>query len=113
MPDKEPPTDGASSGTLYFPKTVDETVDLILAELSLEEMASFAKTSMESLEMLSHLLEVVVQTKIEGSTLNQELVNDCRRISGNPDLDVSGASKVVIEALWNRIRETHRLRVVK
>ena len=113
MPDKEPPTEKASSGTLYFPKTVDETVDLILAELSLEEMASFAKTTGENLEMLSHLLAVVVNTKIEGSTLNQGLVDDCRRISGNPDLEVSAASKVVIEAIWNRVRETHRLRVVK
>jgi hypothetical protein len=113
MPDKEPPTEKASSETLYFPKTVDETVDLILAELSLEEMASFARTSMESLEMLSHVLAAVVKTKIEGSTLNQGLVNDCRRISGNPGLDVSGASKVVIETIWQKVRETHRLRVVK
>ena len=113
MPEKKPPVDETSSGTLYFPKTVDETVDLILAELSLEEMSSFAKTTVENLEMLSHLLTVVVKTKIEGSTLNQDLVDDCRRISGNPDLDVSGASKVVIEALWQKVRETHRLRVVK
>ena len=113
MPEKKPPVDETSSGTLYFPKTVDETVDLILAELSLEEMASFARTTEENLAMLSHLLEVVVKTKIEGSTLNQGLVDDCRRISGNPDLDVSAASKVVIEAIWNRVRETHRLRVVK
>ena len=111
MPEKKPPVDETSSETLYFPKTVNETVDLILAQLSLEEMAGFAKTSVENLEMLSHVLAVVVQTKIEGSTLNQELVNDCRRISGNPDLDVSGASKVVIEAIWKRLRETHRLRV--
>lgn len=113
MSENKPPAEGSSSETLYFPKTVDETVDLILAELSLEEMASFAKTSVENLEMLSNVLAVVVQTKIEGSTLNQELVDDCRRISGNPDLDVSGASKVVIEAIWNKVRETHRLRVVK
>ena len=113
MPEKKPPVDETSSETTYFPKTVNETVDLILAQLSLEEMAGFAKTSVENLEMLSHVLAVVVQTKIEGSTLNQGLVDDCRRISGNPDLDVSGASKVVIEAIWNRLRETHRLRVVK
>ena len=113
MLEKKPPVDETSSETLYFPKTVDETVDLILAELSLEEMASFARTTEENLAMLSHLLEVVVKTKIEGSTLNQVLVDDCRRITGNPDLDVSGASKVVIEAIWKRLRETHRLRVVK
>jgi hypothetical protein len=34
-------------------------------------------------------------------------------IRGNPDLDTAEASKVIIEAILEKVRETHRLRVVK
>lgn len=47
------------------------------------------------------------------STVNRALFEDCRVRSGNPDMDEAEASKVIIEVLWRKVRETHRLRVVK
>jgi hypothetical protein len=96
-----------------FPKTVNEVVDSILAELSLEEKSIFAYTTENNLTILTHLLASFIDAKIGDSTVNQELLEDCRRRAGNPDLNATEASKVIIEAIWEKVRETHRLRVVK
>ena len=63
--------------------------------------------------ILTHLLASFIDSKIGYSTVNQELFEDCKRRAGNPDLDAAEASKVIIEAIWEKVRETHRLRVVK
>ena len=96
-----------------FPKTVDEVVDSILVELSLEEKSIFAYTTDQNLTILTHLLASFIDAKIGDSTVNQELLEDCRRRAGNFDLNATEASKVIIEAIWEKVRETHRLRVVK
>ena len=100
-------------GVQVFLKTVDEVVESVLSELRPEERSILAKTSEQNLPILTHLLASFIDTKIGDSTLNQELIEDCRRRVGNRDLDAAEASKVIIEAIWEKVRETHRLRVVK
>ena len=96
-----------------FLKTVDGVVESVLSELRPEERSILSQTSEENLPVLTHLLASFIDTKIGDSTVNQELIDDCRRRAGNPDLDAAEASKVIIEAIWEKVRETHRLRVVK
>jgi hypothetical protein len=45
--------------------------------------------------------------------INKELFESCRIISGNKNLNESTAAMVIIEKLWERLKETHRLRVIK
>jgi hypothetical protein len=78
-----------------------------------EERSILAQTSEQNLPILTHLLASFIETKIGDSTINQELTEDCRRKAGIPDLDAAEASKVIIEAIWEKVQETHRLRVVK
>jgi hypothetical protein len=113
MAGQESPLGNVTPGPQVFLKTVDEVVESVLAELSLEEKSIFSKTSEENLPILTHLLASFIDTKIGDSTVNQELIEDCRRRAGNIDLDAAEASKVIIEAIWEKVRETHRLRVVK
>jgi hypothetical protein len=96
-----------------FLKTLDEVVESVLSELRPEERSILAQTSEQNLPILTHLLASFIDTKIGDSTVNQELIEDCRRKAGNPDLDATEASKVILEAIWKKVRETHRLRVVK
>ncbi len=44
--------------------------------------------------------------------INKEIVKDCLEKSGESLNEVDAAS-VIIKELWNRLRESHRLRVVK
>jgi hypothetical protein len=107
------PLENDTPGTQVFLKTVDEVVESVLSELRPEERLIFAQTSEENLSVLTHLLASFIDTKIGDSTVNQELIEDCRRKAGNPDLDAAEESKVIIEAIWGKVQETHRLRIVK
>jgi hypothetical protein len=113
MAGQEPPLENDNPGAQVFLKTVDEVVESVLSELRSEERSILAQTSEENLPILTHLLASFIDTKIGDSTVNQELIEDCRGKARNPDLDAAEASKVIIEAIWEKVRETHRLRVVK
>ena len=103
----------ASPTTTVLPKTVDEAVESVLSELTLEESAILANTSEENLSVLSQVLTLFIDTKLGDSTANRSLFEDCRTRSGNPNLNEAEGSKVIIEAIWQKVRETHLLRVVK
>jgi len=44
---------------------------------------------------------------------NAELLFSCKRASGEEHIDPDYAPIAIIEKLWERLRESHRLRVVK
>jgi len=44
---------------------------------------------------------------------NEELMQFCRSISGENDLHEETGSAIIINALWERLRQTHALRVLK
>jgi len=45
--------------------------------------------------------------------VNKKLLKDCIKQSGNETLDEDEAALYILKELWNRLRETHRLRAVK
>ena len=44
--------------------------------------------------------------------VNKKLMKDCLEMSGE-SLNEIDAATVILKELWNRLQETHRLRVVK
>jgi hypothetical protein len=56
-----------------LPKTVDEAVSQILAEISLQESALMANTTEENLTLLSQVLTSFLETKLQGVSANREL----------------------------------------
>ena len=44
---------------------------------------------------------------------NQELIESCCSVAEKDYLDADDSSAVIIEELWYKLKETHRLRVVK
>jgi hypothetical protein len=45
--------------------------------------------------------------------VNQKLLEDCIKHSGNQTIDKAEAALHILKELWERLQETHRLRVVK
>ena len=49
----------------------------------------------------------------QSEDVNEKLMADCIKQSGNETLDEDEAALYILKELWNRLRETHRLRAVK
>jgi hypothetical protein len=95
------------------PPTVDATVDKLLAKLSLREKTMIANIPKENLNDLYQALEADIQNEFKLWLANDELLESCRVVSGQNDLDENDAALVIIKTLWNRLQQTNVLRIVK
>jgi len=95
------------------PRTVDSVVDKLLAKLSLREKTMIANIPEENLKNLYHALEVNIQSEFRLWLANDELLESCRVVSGQNDINENDAALVIIKVLWNRLQQTNVLRIVK
>ena len=72
--------------------TFYQIVDEIISKMPLKERVSFANMKREDIEALQSVFDLYVRDKIESEDMENENI---------------------MNKIWNRIRETHRLRVVK
>ena len=49
----------------------------------------------------------------QSEDVNKKLLEDCIKQSGNETLGEAEAALHILKELWNRLQETHRLKVVK
>jgi hypothetical protein len=96
-----------------LPKTVDETVNQIMSDMTLEEKVRLSNFDKEDLRVITYSLSIFIRNQLFSKDVNKDLFESCRAVSGNKNLNESTAALVIIETLWKRLRETHRLRVVK
>ena len=94
--------------------TVDQVVNEIIAELTLAERVSAADLDENEFRVLELTLGKYIRYRLDQMDVgvNQKLMQDCLSKSGE-SLDEVDAATVIIKELWNRLRETHRLRAVK
>ena len=72
--------------------TVYKIIDEILAEMSLEDRVYLANMEKKDVDVLQGIFDLYIRRKIDPE--DEEYEN-------------------IMHELWNRVRETHRLRVVK
>jgi len=96
-----------------LPKTVDEAVDQIMSDMTLEEKVRLANFDKDDLRVITHSLSIFIRNHLFRKDVNKDLFESCRTVSGNKNLNESTAALVIIEKLWERLRKTHQLRVVK
>ena len=94
--------------------TVDLVVDEIIAELTLAERVAAADLEENEFRVLELILGKYIRHKLDqvDYVVNTELMRDCLKKSGE-SLNEVDAAPIILKELWNRLRETHRLRVVK
>ena len=95
------------------PKTVDEAVDRLITQLPLKDKTKIVKMDQEDLSALPFTIGQYIREQFGLGRGNDGLMQSCLSISEEDDLHEETASMVVIEALWQRLRQTHGLRVVK
>ena len=65
------------------------------------------------LEALNLSLGIYIIDHLVQKGVNRELHEDCCAVSGNDNLSEEEGAFVIIDKLWKRLQETHRLRTVK
>ena len=99
----------------HNPNTVDHIVNEVISELPLDDRVRAANLDEDGLVVLQLGLGKYLWYLIENQTeiVNEKLMADCIKQSGNETLDETEVATYILKELWNRLRETHRLRAVK
>ena len=94
--------------------TVDQVVDELIEDLTLAERVGTADLGENEFRVLELTMGKLIRYRLEQKDVdvNKELMKDCIAKSGK-SLDEVDAATVILKEVWNRLRETHRLRVVK
>ena len=95
------------------PKTVDEAVDQVISDLDLKDKIKIANMDLSDLLDVHFDLDVHFKNYFALWSGNTELLASCRSISKEHVYREDDITRVIIKALWEKLRETHVLRVVK
>jgi hypothetical protein len=87
------------------PKTLEDAVDLLLSILDKETMETFAGRSEKDLKHYHCTAGPLIRKEFRLTEGNDELIQSCRQFSGQPELDGKGAAIVILEALWEHLRQ--------
>ena len=95
--------------------TVDAVVEEIIAEMPLDDRVRTANLDEDGIGVVQLALGKYLRYLIDNQSedVNKKLLKDCIKQSGNETLDEDEAALYILKELWNRLRETHRLRVLK
>jgi hypothetical protein len=95
--------------------TVDHVVDEIIAGMPLDDRVKTANLDEDGLATLQLALGKYLRYLIDNQSedVNKKLLKDCIKQSGNETLDEAEAASYILKELWNRLQETHKLRIVK
>ena len=96
-----------------MPKMVDEAVERLVANMPLKARAEMTKMEEVKLVNLHFTLGAFIRSQFGLWSVNEDLLNDCRQMSGITFMNPDDAAAFIIGALWKRLRKTHKLRVVK
>ena len=97
----------------YLPRTVDETVEGLISQLSLKDKVQISRMDEDDVEYLFLTLGGYIRTKYLLWGSNKELMDSCREVAGEGDLSEDCASMVIVRSLWQRLRESHKIRAFK
>lgn len=95
------------------PETVKAALDHLENGMSLKDKAAVANMSPGELAALDSTLGGYIRSHFGLFTEGSQLLADCRRRNGTAELSPDHAAAVIIEKLWERLRATCRIRVVK
>ena len=101
------------STTPPFPQSVQGAVDRLVSELPLRDKIKIANTTEEGLISLQLTVGAYIRKNFGLLAGNHELIESCRLISGQDQVDLDDALNIIIREFWKKLRETHLLRVVR
>ena len=95
-----------------LPETVEEVIARLVEELPLRDKTQIANLKEPDLRLLEGTLGSYIRNKYLWNG-NEPLIMDCMYMSGSGDINESEVPEIIIHALWEQLKKTHRLRIVK
>ena len=94
------------------PTTVDEAVDRLMSEMKLKDLAKLANMVADDLISLHFTVGMWIRNNFVYPR-NDKLLESCRAATRNEYLHNAQMHMVIIRELWNKLQESHKLKVVK
>jgi hypothetical protein len=95
-----------------FPRTVNQAVSILLAELSTRNKTKIANMSEDDLIQLNFSLGLYIRNEFRVWG-NDPLIQSCSSVSGIKEIHPNFASLVIIKALWEKLQNANLLKLVK
>lgn len=95
------------------PQTVQEAVARLVSELPLKDKAIIANMDEAELIRLNSHLGRHILNRFGLWSGNEKLVESCLAIADSPLQNEDDAVNVIIKKLWQELKATHRLRIIK
>jgi hypothetical protein len=97
----------------HVPQSVAEAVERLMSNMPLKDRITVANMSRTELAGLHSNLGRFIMDNFGLLSGNHELMKSCRSVSKDVLLQEEDAVRVIIAALWEKLGQTHKLRVVK
>ena len=85
----------------------------MISVMSLKDRTRIASMDEGDLIDLHFSLGAYVRNEFGLWSGNDDLLNDCRQMSGITFMHPDDAAAFIIGELWERLRKTHKLRIIK
>lgn len=94
------------------PQNVTEAVDRLIVDMQLKDKTSLANLEADELDRLRGSLGIFIRNNYLYPR-NDVLLESCRQEARDKYLHWDQAPAIIIRKLWQKLQETHRLRIVK
>jgi len=95
------------------PKTVQEAIEKLISDLPLKDKMIIANMGKGDLIKLNANLGKYILDKFGLGSGNENLVESCLAQADYPLHDEDDAAAVIVKELWQNLRQTHKLRIIK
>ena len=95
------------------PQTIEEAVADLQDGVPLKDAITIANMQAEDLYSLQGTLGAYIIRHYGLQTGNHQLMDDCRDTARKDDLSADQAAHLIISALWDKLKRSHKLRIIK
>jgi hypothetical protein len=95
------------------PRTVNEAIDRLISNMPLKDKITVANMSQIELPNLHLTLGRYLMNNFGLLSGNQELLKSCRSAVKEVLQHEEDAVAIIIDALWKKLQQTHKLRIIK
>ena len=95
------------------PQNINEAVERLISQLPLKDKTTMANMSPDELPNLYLSLGDYIMNNFDLLSGNHKLIESCRLEADGSFRHEEDAVAIIIKALWQKLRQTHKLRVIK